>query len=188
MKLMIYTLLAVDEHLQAEQTNQVLTLMKRVHKIQEAMIEELAVLETMSPKSYQEIRVHLGNGSGQESPGFRTLLRMPGHLWESFQTHYLAKHGRTVEQIYASGYCHDDAYMVAEALAEFDELFQRFRYHHLQVIQRTIGLGAMSLKGRSVKILENGLQMRFFPELWTIRDEMTNLWSGSYGAVREALS
>jgi tryptophan 2,3-dioxygenase len=187
MKLIIHTLLDIDEYLQAEHTHQVLTLFKRVHTIQRAMIDELAVLETMSPKTYQEIRVHLGNGSGQESPGFRTLLKLPSHLWHTFQTHYLHKHGLTVEQIYASEYCHNDAYMVAEALVEFDELFQRFRYHHLQLIQRTIGLGSMSLKGRSIKILENGLQMRFFPELWDIREQMTNNWGGQYGVVREAL-
>jgi tryptophan 2,3-dioxygenase len=187
MKLLIHTLLEIDDHLQVQQTNQVLTLFKRVHNIQRAMIEELSLLETMSPKTYQEIRLHLGNGSGQESPGFRTLLRMPSHLWQSFQRHYLDKYGRTVEQIYDSAYCHDDAYMVAEALVEFDELFQRFRYHHLPLIQRTIGLGAMSLKGRSIKILEHGLQMRFFPELWAIREQMTHTWSGTYGVARESL-
>jgi len=31
--------------------------------------------------------------------------------------------------------------VVAEALAEFDELFQKFRYEHLQLIHRTIGFG-----------------------------------------------
>jgi tryptophan 2,3-dioxygenase len=187
MKLLIYTLLEIDDHLQLKHTNQVLTLFKRVHTIQRAMIEELALLETMSPKTYQEIRLHLGNGSGQESPGFRTLLKMPTHLWDSFQTHYLDQLGLTIEQIYNSAYCHDGTYMVAEALVEFDELFQRFRYHHLQLIQRTIGLGALSLKGRSIKILENGLQMRFFPELWSIREQMTHTWSGCYGVAREAL-
>jgi tryptophan 2,3-dioxygenase len=187
LKLISYTLLEVDDALQREQTHQALTLLARVHKIQAAAIAELALLETMSPKVYQEIHLQLGNGSGQESPGFRTLLKMPSHLWRSFQTHYLDKHGRTVEQVYASGYGHNDAYMVAEALVEFDELFQHFRYRHLQLIQRTIGLGAMSLKGRSVKILENGLRMRFFPELWAIREQMTDRWGGHDGLVRDAL-
>ncbi len=120
------------------------------------MIGQLDLLETMSPKEYQEIRLQLGNGSGQESPGFRTILKMHPSLWQTFKTVYLEKHGLTVEKIYDSGYSHSDAYVVAEALAEFDELFQRFRFCHIQLIQRTIGLGAKSLKGRGVDLLNEG--------------------------------
>jgi len=86
---------------------------------------------------------------------------MHPHLWNSFQAHYLDKHNLTIEKIYNSDYNHGDAYVVAEALAEFDELFQRFRYVHLQLIQRTIGLGSKSLKGRSVELLNEGLRHRF---------------------------
>jgi len=187
MKLMGYTLLDIDEYIQKEETNRVITLFKRVHIALRLMIEQLALLETMSPKEYQEIRLQLGNGSGQESPGFRTLLRMHTPLWESFKRHYLDKHGLTIEKIYNSEYNHSDAYMVAEAFAEFDELFQRFRYVHLQLIMRTIGLGAKSLKGRSVDLLNEGLRVRFFPELWEIRHQMTDHWGGEYGVVRDSI-
>ncbi|HKZ52958.1 MAG TPA: tryptophan 2,3-dioxygenase family protein [Candidatus Acidoferrales bacterium] len=187
MKLIGYTLLDIDDYLQQENTNRVLTLFRRVHIAQKLMIEQLALLETMSPKEYQEIRVGLGNGSGQESPGFRTLLKMHQPLWHSFKIHYLEKHGLTVEKIYNSEYKHSDAYVVAEALAEFDELFQKFRYHHLQLIQRTIGLGSKSLKGRSVDLLNEGLKTRFFPELWDIRHQMTDAWGSQYGVVRESI-
>jgi tryptophan 2,3-dioxygenase len=187
MKLIGYTLLDIDDYLQQENTNRVLTLFRRVYVAQKVMLEEMALLETMSPKEYQEIRLGLGNGSGQESPGFRTLLKMHQPLWHSFKAHYLDKHGLTVEKIYNSQYAHGDAYMVAEALAEFDELFQKFRYHHLQLIHRTIGLGAKSLKGRSVELLQEGLRTQFFPELWEIRSKMTDEWGGRYGVVRDSL-
>ncbi|MGH9779943.1 MAG: tryptophan 2,3-dioxygenase family protein [Candidatus Acidiferrales bacterium] len=187
MKLMAYTLLDIDDYLQQQDTNRVLTLFRRVHLAQRLMIEQLALLETMSPKEYQEIRLALGNGSGQESPGFRTLLKMPGHLWDSFQKHYLDKHGLTVEKVYNTEYSHSDAYVVAEALAEFDEQFQKFRYHHVQLINRTIGLGAKSLKGRSVEILQEGQRVRFFPDLWEIRNKMTDEWGKQYGVVRESI-
>jgi tryptophan 2,3-dioxygenase len=187
MKLIGYTLLDIDDYLQQENTNRVLTLFRRVHIAQRLMIEQLVLLETMSPKEYQEIRLVLGNGSGQESPGFRTLLKMPGFLWESFKIHYLDNHGLTVEKIYNTEYSHSDAYVVAEALAEYDELFQKFRYHHIQLINRTIGLGAKSLKGRSVEILQEGQRVRFFPELWEIRNKMTDEWGKQYGVVRESI-
>jgi tryptophan 2,3-dioxygenase len=186
MRLIAYTLLDIDDYLQQENTNRVLTLFRRVHIAQKLMIEQLALLETMSPKEYQEIRLALGRGSAVESPGFRTLLQMHAPLWQSFKTNYLDKHGLTVEKIYNSEYNHGDAYVVAEALAEFDELFRKFRKHHMELIYRTIGLGAKSLKGRPVQILEEALRQQFFPELWEIRNQMTDSWGAQYG-TREAL-
>ena len=187
MKLIGYTLLDIDDYLQQENTNRVITLFRRVHIALRLMTEQLALLETMSPKEYQEIRLRLGNGSGQESPGFRTVLKMHPHIWQSFKARYLVKHNQTVEQIYNSKYSHSEAYVVAEALAEFDELFQRFRFVHLQLIQRSIGLGSKSLKGRSVELLNEGLHVRFFPELWDIRHEMTDSWGAHYGQVRDSI-
>ncbi len=187
MKLIAYTLLDIDEYLQQENTNRVLTLFRRVHTAQKLMSQQIVLLETMSPKEYQEIRKKLGNGSGQESPGFRVLLKMYQPLWNSFQTHYLEKHGLTVEKIYDSQYDHGDAYVVAEALAEFDELFQKFRQEHMQLIHRTIGFSAKSLKGRPVEILEEGMRHKFFPELWDIRSQMTDRWGVEYGVKREPL-
>jgi tryptophan 2,3-dioxygenase len=187
MKLIGYTLLDIDDYLQQENTNRVLTLFRRVHLALRLMTDQLGLLETMSPKEYQEIRLQLGHGSGQESPGFRVLLKMHLPLWESFQQHYLEKHGLTVEKVYNSEYSHSDAYVVAEAMAEFDELFQKFRYHHLQLIHRSIGLGAKSLKGRAVELLENGLRAQFFPQLWEIRNKMTDEWGAEYGVVRDSI-
>ena len=188
MKLIGYTLLDIDDYLQQENTNRVVTLFRRVHTALSLMISQLALLETMSPREYQEIRLRLGNGSGQESPGYRTLLKMPAPLWQSFKTHYLDAHGLTVEKIYNTEYNHGDAYVVAEALAEFDELFQRFRYCHVQLIQRTIGLHSKSLKGRPVDRLKEGAWATFFPELWEIRSQMTDTWGSQYGVVRDSLS
>ncbi len=187
MKLMSFTLVEVIEYLKTGETNRVVTLMGRVHRLQRMMVQQLDVLETMSPKEYQEIRLQLGNGSGQESPGFRTLLKMPPDLWKAFVAQYLAPTGRTVADVYNEGYAHDDAYVIAEALIEFDELFQKFRWHHLFLIHRSIGLGSKSLKGRPVDLLQSGAKHRFFPELWDIRGAMTDSWGGEYGVVRKPI-
>ena len=187
MKLIAYTLLDIDDYLQQENTNRVLTLFRRVHLVQKMMIQQIALLETMSPKEYQAIRTRLGNGSGQESPGFRVLLKMFQPIWNSFKSSCLEKHQLTVEKIYDSEYSHGDAYVVAEALAEFDALFQKFRHEHMQLIHRTIGFGAKSLKGRVVEILEEGMRQKFFPELWEIRGHMTDKWGAQYGVKRDPL-
>ena len=188
MKLIGYTLLDIDDYLQEVNTLRIITLFQRVHRTLNLMISQLHLLETMSPKEYQEIRLQLGNGSGQESPGFRTLLKMPPFLWKSYKTHYLDKKELTVEKIYNSEYRHCEAYVVAEALIEFDELFQSFRIHHLKLIYRSIGMGAKSLKGRSIELLQRGIQQRFFPELWDIRAKMTDAWGSEYGVKRDNLS
>ena len=187
MKLIAYTLLDIDNYLQQQNTNRVLTLFRRIHTLQRMMINQIALLEIMSPKEYQAIRERLGNGSGQESPGFRILLKMYQPIWNSFKENYLDKHKLTLEKIYDSEYNHGDAYVVAEALAEFDELFQKFRFEHMQLIHRTIGFGSKSLKGRPVEILEEGMRHKFFPELWELRGEMTDRWGAVYGTKRDPL-
>lgn len=187
MKLMATTLLDIDDEMRARNSLKALTLFRRVHLCQEMMTTQLALLETMSPKDYQEIRLLLGNGSGQESPGFRVLLKMPHDLWATYEAIYLEDGTRSLEQIYDSEYSHDDAYMIAEALAEFDEQFQKFRYAHMQLIYRSIGVGANSLKGRPVEILNEGMRQKFFPQLWQIRAAMTDRWGQAYGVKRDKL-
>lgn len=185
MKLLGATLLDIDDHMAAGRTHRVVTLFGRANRVLTLMTDQLGLLETMSPKDYQEIRLQLGNGSGQESPGFRILLRMPSQLWPTFEQHYLR--GRSVREVYDAGYTHDDAYAVAECLMEFDELFQKFRWHHIFLIHRSIGMGAASLKGRSVDLLQAGARHRFFPALWEVRGEMTDAWGHDYGRVRDSL-
>lgn len=187
MKLMASTLLDINDAMIAGRTLKVLTLFRRVHICQEMMSAQLALLETMSPKDYQEIRLLLGNGSGQESPGFRVLLKMPADLWETYVSVYLEGGKRTLEDVYDTNYTHDEAYMVAEALAEFDEQFQKFRHAHMQLIYRSIGVGANSLKGRPVEILNEGIKQKFFPQLWQVRADMTDRWGGAYGKTRDKL-
>ena len=188
MKLIISTFLDIDEHIQAGHVHKVVTLFARVNMILKLMSEQLDLLETMSPRDYQQIRLQLGNGSGQESPGFRTLMRMPPELWDSFEARYLTGRGLTVRDIYDTQYAHDDAYMIAECLIEFDERMAKFRSHHILLIQRSIGMGAASLKGRPVELLDSGARHRFFPQLWAVRHEMTDAWGGEYGKVRDSLS
>ncbi len=187
MKSIAYSLLDIDDYLSQRKTARVLTHFDRVHRLVRLMTAQLSVLETLSPKDYQEIRLQLGNGSGQESPGFNTLLKMPKHLWETYQRVYLEEQNLTLEQVYDTDYDHGEAYVAAEALAEFDALFQKFRYHHLQLIQRTIGLDSKSLKGRPIELLEKGAKARFYPALWAIRSTMTNQWGGTYGEIRDSI-
>lgn len=188
MKLICFTLVDILDYMQQQKHHRVITLFSRVHKLQRMMIDQLEILETMSPKEYQQIRLQLGNGSGQESPGFITLLKMPADIWSSFKANYLDDEKITLEQIYDLDYNHDHKYAVAEALTEFDEQLQLFRMRHLYLIHRSIGLGSASLKGRPVELLQKGAAKRFFPDLWEIRNAMTDKWGGEYGKVRQSIT
>lgn len=185
MKLIIFTLTEIDDCMKQKKTHKALTLFTRVNKLQNLMIDQLSVLETMSPRDYQEIRQLLGDGSGRESPGFHTMIQTSKPLYETFEKYYLAD--TTLEKVYNSEYKHNEAYVLAEALADYDELFQRFRYHHIQLVERSIGLGGKAISGNSIILLENGLKMKFYPELWKIRNHMTDEWGLEYGSQREPL-
>ena len=186
MKLMAYTLVDIDAAMQAGEDMKALTLFDRVHRIQRLMITQMDLLETMSPRDYQEVRLQLGNGSGQESPGFQLLLTLPPELWKTYEARYLQ--GRSVRDVYDTGFAHDAAYKLAEAMIEYDELFQKFRAMHIYLIHRSIGMGAASLKGRPIELLNAGTRHRFFPELWDVRWQMTDAWGGTYGKKRDSIS
>lgn len=188
MKLIAFTLTEIDGHMAAGETMRVLSLFDRVNRIMRLMTDQLSLLETMSPFDYQSIRLLLGNGSGQESPGFQLLLTLPQPLWARYKAAYLDAAGRSVADVYDTGYRHDDAYMVAEAMVEYDEQFQLFRAHHIQLIHRSIGMGSKSLKGRPVELLDAGMRHRFFPELWDVRAAMTDRWGAQYGVKRDSIS
>src|SRR5258708_30502836 len=74
MKLITYTLVDVVDFLEKQNTHRIVTLMGRVQRLMRLMTAQLDLLETMSPKEYQQIRLQLGNGSGQHSPGFKQLF------------------------------------------------------------------------------------------------------------------
>jgi tryptophan 2,3-dioxygenase len=187
MKLVGFTLLDIDDYLTKMHSQRVVTLLQRACRTLELMRNSLNILETMSPHEYQSIRLQLGNGSGQESPGFRTLLEMPKALWTTYEQAYLIAQNRTLEAIYDQEYAHDEAYVIAEGLAEYDERFRAFRFQHIQLIERSIGLESKSLKGREVKRLLSGCTERLFPQLWDIRSQMTNRWGRIYGEKRDSL-
>ena len=187
MKLIAYTLLDIDDYMAAGDTLRVVTLFHRAHIAQRHLISQLALLETMSPKEYQAIRLGLGNGSGQESPGFRTLIKMAPLLWDTYKRRYLDAAALSVDAVYDSAYDHGPAYVVAERLVEFDELFQTFRFHHMQLIRRSIGADSRSLKGKPVELLEQGVRHAFYPELWAVRGRMTDAWGATYGVRRDPL-
>jgi tryptophan 2,3-dioxygenase len=187
MKLIGYTILNINHCLKEEKTNQALMLFKRVHAYQTNMLTILDLLNTMSPKEYQEIRQKLGNGSGKDSPGFKIMGQVFKSIWQTYKHYYLEKKQLTIEQIYDNQFNYCEAYMIAECLVDFEMQFHRFLFQHYQIVNRSIGTEAKSLNGNDIKKLQARMAVKYFPELWEVRSRMTDHWGSQYGVVREPI-
>lgn len=164
-------LLAKDEPVAAVAT------LSRVARTERLLAAQLDLLDTMSPKDYMTVRTGLGRGSGQESPGFRTMLRLPGDtVWPAFAG-YLERRGATLRDIYEAPDSDRVLYQLCEGLVDYDQLLQAWRQRHLILVYRIIGAGTPSLKGKPSELLARGMRQRFFPALWEVRDELFAEWT-----------
>src|SRR5580692_1078195 len=65
-----------------------------------------------------------------------------------------------------------DLYELAERLVDLDYKFQLWRFTHVKTVERIIGYKRGSGGTSGVAYLNKALDLRFFPELWTIRTSM----------------
>ena len=150
--------------------------LKRIKQIQVLLEQQLSLLDTMTPKDYMTIRTALGRGSGQESPGFKHLLKVPKDIWAAWKG-MLDRRRVTLRAIYENPEKYAELHALAEGLTDFDQALQLWRWRHLMLVYRIIGAGTPSLKGKPVDILERGVKERFFPELWEVRDQVFEEWT-----------
>ncbi len=147
-------------------------LLGRVNQIQRLFLPMMSILETMSPWDFLEIRAGFGSASGQESPGFRSLMRISPSLWKDF-SQALAREDTTLEEVYVQRGRYVGLFGVAEGLLNYDEQFQVFRSQHYRLAQRQIGPQTIGTGGTPMPQLANTLNDQFYPELWEIRNVLT---------------
>ena len=190
---------------------------KRLLTILKLVVQQLDVIETITPVQFLSFRERLESSSGFQSGQFRELeailgRRDPGVLtayheasidyekvkaalerpsvYDSF-LRYLSGKGyelppevleRDVTQpVQASEHVQaallrayrDDAVpaQVAERLVDFDEGFMEWRYHHVKMVERTIGT-RQGTGGYGAEYLRSTLHKPFFPDLWAVRSEL----------------
>jgi tryptophan 2,3-dioxygenase len=177
MKLVQHEVLHAVHLLGEDQVGKALHAFKRVDRLQRLLLQQMDLLDTMAPRDYMTIRTVLGNGSGQESPGFKALLRIPGEkVWPAFEA-VLARRAVPLRDLYEQHEQQPELYQLAEALTDFDQALQLWRQRHLMLVYRIIGAGTPSLKGKPSELLERGMKQRFFPALWDVRDEVFAEWT-----------
>jgi tryptophan 2,3-dioxygenase len=151
-----------------------LRLLRRASLCVQFVTTLLDMLEQMSPWEYQVVRAQLGHGSGFDSPGFREIRRVTPLLGQAFST-LLRERGLNLVELYVEGREHEDLYQLAEALIEWDERLTLWRMRHYKVVARIIGDEVVGTQGTPVELLGGLIKQKFFPELWDVRNRLTEL-------------
>lgn len=66
----------------------------------------------------------------------------------------------------------DELYTLAECLIELDDLFTQYRWRHFVSVQRILGLKPGTGGSAGVGWLRHATELRFFPELWSLRTRL----------------
>jgi tryptophan 2,3-dioxygenase len=166
---------AATEHLRKGEIAPALRLLRRSSLCLKLVTEQLDMLELMSPWEYTSaIRPVLGHGSGFDSPGWSNLRRVAPNLGEAF--HELRRKAElSLEDLYRRGREFEELYQLAEALVEVDERATMWRVRHFKVVERIIGGEVVGTQGTPVELLGGLIQRPLFPELWRVRNQLTEL-------------
>lgn len=194
-KVILHELRHLVANLRAAETISALHTMRRVNALVRIVSGQLSALDTLPPQRFAQFRGYLGSSSGGQSAQFRAIEAMSGlrdeHFLAVLHEHgplpaevqraleqptlqalflaLIAHHGTTLEQLYL-GPGPTAEYLLAEALLEYDQGFQLWRYQHVQLVERIIGPDTGGTGGTlGARYLQQTLRQRFFPELWDVR-------------------
>jgi tryptophan 2,3-dioxygenase len=74
---------------------------------------------------------------------------------------------------------HYAQFRLAEHLLQLDERFGIWRFHHVKMVERMIGSLTGTGGSSGAKYLTATLTMRFFPEIWLVRDRLVAGYGGA---------
>jgi tryptophan 2,3-dioxygenase len=152
-----------------------LRLLRRPALCLQLITSQLDMLELMSPWEYTSaIRPMLGHGSGFDSPGWNALRHAAPNLDQAFNA-LRRNAGLSLVDVYRRGREFEELYLLAEALVELDERATMWRVRHYKVVERIIGGDVVGTQGTPVELLGGLIQRTLFPELWRVRNELTEL-------------
>ena len=75
-------------------------------------------------------------------------------------------------KVYSSVDQYWQLYELAEKLVDLEHEFQMWRFSHMKTVERIIGYGMGTGGTSGVSFLQKALNLRFFPELWSVRSEL----------------
>ncbi|MFN8717129.1 MAG: tryptophan 2,3-dioxygenase family protein [Gemmatimonadaceae bacterium] len=176
-------------------TMRALLAVQRVNVLTEIVAQQLTALDTLPPQRFAQFRGYLGSSSGSQSVQFRAIeatagLRDP-HFLQAISEHgeppaevqaalqrptlqslvlALLEHEQVaLEELYM-GPGPTPLFLLVEGLLEFEQRFARWRFLHVQLVERIIGPGTGGTGGTlGAKYLSRTVSHKFFPELWAVR-------------------
>ncbi len=199
-KLILHEFKKLHGMLEQFETLKAIESINRINGLVGIVTAQLSSLDTLSPQCFAQFRNYLGTSSGSQSVQFRIIelisgLRAPDYLDyiksqppihplvqeamdkpsipEMFDR-LLAHFGVTAEAVYATEN-HLDLRLLAEGLLAYEQAFGRWRYIHVQLVERVIGIGTSGTGGSlGAKTLRATLENRFFSNLWDVRAGIFN--------------
>ena len=179
MKVIAYELRVTIDHITRGDLAEAARRLQRVSEIERVLVDQMAVMETLAPADYHPIRMTLGHGSGQESPGFNEILRMAPDVAAAFEAR-LAASGVGLLDLHTNRHAHAQLFALVQGLMDVDSWFQRFREAHYHLVKRVIGSDVRSLRGVPASRLEHTSKEPLFPGLWDVVNDLTRLdWPAS---------
>lgn len=139
----------------------------RVSQCVDTITQQLAILASMASSDFGVLRPALGQGSGLESPGWRSVRSLAPSLLTAFTAQRQVQRTALVDLFKAGP--DSPLYVLAEALLDLDSKVSVWRLQHLAIAVRTIGDGGIGTKGMPVQTLAQLLSHRLFKDLWEAR-------------------
>lgn len=197
-KVMLHELEAARDAIQQDQLRTARHYLTRVNVVEELLVEQVGVLETMAPQDFLLFRSELAPASGFQSVQFREVEFLSGlkdrgylklladesgvrerlerrlaepSLADAFKG-LLERRGLTVADLYRDEARNTDVLDLAEALLDHDEGFRLWRLRHVEMVERQIGDKPGTGGSTGVKYLQSTLNKRFYPELWQVRSQL----------------
>ena len=198
-KLLLHELEAARDAMLADDIALTRHLFRRVRVIEKLLIEQVDVLETMTPQDFLVFRSELEPASGFQSVQFREIEFLSGlkdprfldrvhttdaerarlerrlgepSLWDAYRS-LLAQHGDPdLTEVLLDRASYGPLFDVSEDLLDHDQAFALWRVRHITMVERQIG-GRPGTGGSSgAAYLRSTVDRRFFPELWAVRDRL----------------
>jgi len=198
-KVVLFELEAARERIDADDLFFARHHLQRVHVIEQLLVEQIDVLETMSPQDFLAFRSKLAPASGFQSVQFREIeflsgLKEPKYVArldatpeemtrlrkrldepsvdDAFRALIQRRGSPSLLEIFRDRQRHGDLFDLCEALLDHDETFAHWRGRHVLMVERQIGSKTGTGGSSGVEYLRSTLDKRFYPELWEVRSQL----------------